>query len=499
MTKLSTEYIDELLARNNLRRVGPYLGAGKPLACECLTCGRAVAPRASTIQSGHSGCKYCSATARARSTRIEESLAVEVMAAAGVQPLESYKSLATRWLCLCLSCGEQVTPQFANVRAGHKACKYCAGKAITKERAINIYLGSGAKPVEEFPGVNEPWHGVCLSCTSPVQPRLSDLQRGQGACRTCGYEKAGKSQKLTSEYAYARMREAGVEPLEDWESKRGVEDPWLAECQKCHRLVSPTLHSITSGQGACLFCGRDSASLKKRLSADEAISSMLTAGFEPLAQYPGAAEPWDCRCLKCGSEKPRRLANIKSGYGCQECAYQSAKIPADAAIEAMRARGFEPIGPYVGSSEKWLCRCNKCGLESFKRLYSLNSETQKGCTHCSVRELGSIVYLVESRDLRSYKVGVGKLRRIQDHVSRAWVLHRTWDLESPSMAYKLESEVLRYIREIWGLPSFLGKPEMPQGGHTETFSADEISAEKITHLIQKLMPSTNDPKNGPQN
>lgn len=498
MAKLTTEYIDELLAKNSLRRVGPYLGAGKPLACECLSCGREVAPRVSTLQSGSSGCKYCSANARGRSARIEESVAVEVMLAAGVKPLESYKSIASRWLCVCLSCGEQVTPQFANVRAGHKACKYCAGKAITKERATNIYLEAGAKPIEDFPGVNEPWHGVCLSCASEVQPRLTDLQRGQGACRTCGYEKAGKSQKLSAEFAYARMRDAGVEPLEDWESKRGVEDPWLAECQKCHRLVSPTLHSITAGQGACLFCGRDSASEKKRLSVDEAISSMITAGFEPLAPYPGAAESWYSRCMKCGSEKPRRLANIKSGYGCQECAYQSAKIPADVAIEAMRARGFEPIAPYVSASEKWLCRCNTCGLESFKRLYSLNSEIQKGCTHCSVRELGAIVYLVENPELRSYKVGVGKQRRIEDHLSRDWVLHKTWDLQTPAMAYKLESEVLRYIRDIWGLPSFLGKPEMPQGGHTETFSADEISVDMVTHLIQKLMPVAKDQKHGQQ-
>jgi hypothetical protein len=43
-----------------------------------------------------------------------------------------------------------------------------------------------------------------------------------------------------------------------------------------------------------------------------------------------------------------------------------------------------------------------------------------------------------------------------------------------------------HIRQIWGLPPFLGREEMPQNGHTETFSADDLSSEVVTELVNKL-------------
>jgi hypothetical protein len=109
--------------------------------------------------------------------------------------------------------------------------------------------------------------------------------------------------------------------------------------------------------------------------------------------------------------------------------------------------------------------------------------------YCSVRELGSIVYLVRNIELRAYKVGVGKERRINDHTSRGWELVRSWELGTPLAAYRLESDVLNYVREIWQLPQWLGKVEMPQSGHTETFSSEEREPEEIFHLIARLIPT----------
>jgi hypothetical protein len=66
------------------------------------------------------------------------------------------------------------------------------------------------------------------------------------------------------------------------------------------------------------------------------------------------------------------------------------------------------------------------------------------------------------------------------------VLISSWDLDSPIQAYALEGEALNYIRQIWGLAPFLGKEEMPQNGHTETFSADDLPASVVTDLVNKL-------------
>jgi hypothetical protein len=146
----------------------------------------------------------------------------------------------------------------------------------------------------------------------------------------------------------------------------------------------------------------------------------------------------------------------------------------------------QTLEPYAKANERWLCKCMKCDGESYKRLYALTWEGSRNCSLCSLRELGTTVYLVHNDELRSYKVGVGKPRRISEHLSRGWVLISSWDLDSPIQAYALEGEALNYIRQIWGLAPFLGKEEMPQNGHTETFSADDLPASVVTDLVNKL-------------
>jgi len=490
MARLKPELLAALFAEQNLTPLAEYVFAGQPLLCRCNICGKEVSPRVSTLQRGHRGCKWCAARDRAKLRKIPDEIAIEEMRQAGVEPQEAYRGTAYDWKCICLTCGETVTPRLLNVRHGHAACKFCSGKAITLERAISEYLTSGAKPTGAFPGTNEPWVGECLSCGGEVNPRLADIQRGQGPCRRCGVAKSALAQKMSEREAVETMMRAGAEPLEPWTNKTNQDEPWLCRCLTCESIITPTLHSVSGGQGPCIHCGRKKTAAKLRLEPELAIGQIQEAGFEPLEDYPGAAEPWLCRCNECGSVKPRRLANIKSGFGCDECSRSSrtAKRGVDAR-RAMHSRGFEPLEEYVGSSSPWLCRCLSCGGDSYKRLYSLNHQGADGCMHCSVREFGSIVYLVRHIELRAFKVGVGKERRINDHTSRGWELVRSWEMSTVLSAYKLESDVLNYVREIWQLPQWLGKPEMPQSGHTETFSSDERETEEICHLIARLIPT----------
>lgn len=487
--KLNVSEVDALLHEQNLVRLGDYEGAGKPIICRCNGCGQEVSPRISSIKSGHGGCKWCAAKARAQKLMIPAETAEAILRDAGAEPLEVFQGTKTNWKSQCLRCGEVIYPNLNNIQSGHTPCKYCAGKALTETKAKSIYLQAGARPIGSFPGVRENWQGKCLFCGKSVSPRLGDLQRGQGACRDCGYKKSAASQKLTEEIAVSRMIEAGAEPLEDWSDKKSSEDPWLCKCLTCGMVITPTLHSVSNGQGPCVFCGRKSAAQKTSLDPKVAADEMRSNGFEPLETYPGAAVPWLTKCKTCGSEKHRRLGNVKTGHGCQECAYSNARLDPKLAIEAMRNRGFEAIEPFPGANLPWLCKCLKCGQSSKKRLYSLSSTTLKGCTHCSLRELGSTVYLIKNQAYGAYKIGVGKQRRIEDHTSKSWEVVSTWECGDALSAYKLESEVLNYVREILKLPAYLGKPEMPQGGHTETFSSHDMTDLEMCHLVAKLFPS----------
>lgn len=484
-SRISQREIDALLDSQKLRQTGPYLGAGKPLNCVCLVCGKTVTPRLSSIKNGHKGCKFCAAQARSLLRKVPDEQAKKLMIEAGVEPIEPYKSSSSPWLCQCLKCGEKVTPQFQNVKNGHKACKYCSGKAVTQEAAISIYLSSGAKPIGPFIRTDLRWEGNCFGCNSEVSPRLDDLKQGQGACRKCGIEISSSKQRLSERVAIQRMLDAGAEPLEPWGSKK-IDDPWISRCLNCDATITPSVHSVSNGQGPCVHCGHRTASEKNMFTQDHAKNLLEKYGFEAVGLYVGAGVPWLTKCKACGSEKSRRLANIQKGHSCQECAYQGSKVSQEDAIEAMRSRGWEPLEPYVRGSDPWRCLCLNCGEKGFKRLYSLEHDRVMGCFYCGERTLGSIFYFIHNKELGAFKVGVGKSRRLDDHRGKGWNLIHQWDLGSPTPAYLLEDKVLTFIREEWGLPQWLSNQDMPQKGATETFSDSEYSQIEVYHLIEKL-------------
>jgi hypothetical protein len=482
---LGKEEINSLLRGEKLVQVGPYLGAGKPIECKCLECGKTVSPRISSIKRGHKGCKYCAAKARSQSRKVPDDSARAVMIQAGVNPLEPYTKTSHPWRSECLTCGEEVSPQYANVIQGHKACKFCAGKAISDVKATSIYLTSGAKPLVPFTRTNAPWEGVCLGCGGKVAPRLDDLKQGQGACIPCGRDIASSKQRLTEEEAVLRLLAVGAEPIEPWGNKK-IDDPWLSRCLNCDQIITPSVHAISNGQGPCIHCGRRAAAEKKTHSNSEAVRIIEGLGFEALEEYVSATTPWLTRCTKCGSKAQRRFANIQFGMGCRECASEARRISPDSAVEKMRASGWEPLEPFVATREPWKCRCLNCHKESYKILRHLGNVPIGGCLYCSERTLGSIFYFVHHAELRAFKVGVGKEKRIDSHLGKGWKLISSWDLETPVSAYSLEKEVLTYVREMWGLPQWLGNEEMPQKGATETFTDSEFGPTEVCQLIEKI-------------
>ncbi|MEY9861474.1 hypothetical protein ABH935_007115 [Catenulispora sp. GAS73] len=167
----------------------PYVSAWAHWLGECQKCEQEVttATYANVVLNGQGGCERC-----AGHMRVPEEQAVAEMLAANAKPLEPYPNVNARWRCLCLNddCpgpeDRVIFPRLTWVRRGSKACKWCAGVVIDPQRARDLMTRRGFEPLEDYPGVREPWRCRCRTCGNIVKPSLSSITgKPQGGCNTC--------------------------------------------------------------------------------------------------------------------------------------------------------------------------------------------------------------------------------------------------------------------------------------------------------------------------
>jgi hypothetical protein len=220
------------------------------------------------------------------------------------------------------------------------------------------------------------------------------------------------------------MREKGLEPVTSFP---GVDAPWPCIHLACGRSVLPTLTNIKRGQGGCTGCAQKAASIRLRMPEDQAIAIFLAAGLTPVAPYEGSNRPWAAQ-HECGRTVTPTLANARQGHGI--CRYCNSAFPF--------------AGP-------------------------------------------ATIYLVGTND--ALKVGIAGAggRRIQTHEARGWKHLWSIDLPTGDDAYNSEQTVLRYWRDDLGLPAIVDAQTMPQGGATETVSAQEVSSTEVLNFVLRVM------------
>jgi hypothetical protein len=464
-----------------------YPGAAEPWPCVCDRCGLEVKPRYANVSNG-AGCRYCAAETAGQSVRLDSETAAELMRSAGVNPLEPYPGAGETWRCRCMTCGREVTPRYTDVRRGHSGCKWCAwrktslSQRMAHETAASFMIEHGLEPLDQYPGAGKQWRCRCLTCGDEARPRYTNIKQGWGGCRRCGRLASSRTQRGSEPEAITDMRAAGLEPLEPYVN---VMTPWRSQCQRCGREVSPLLNNIRKGQGSCGWCAGN------RVDAEAAVALMQSAGLEPLAAYPGRNAPWPCRCLRCGKTVSPRYGAVKAGSGCRYC--NDTAIKRMAAVALMRSAQLEPLVPYPGSVAKWHCRCLKCN-RVVSPCYSTIQRGSGGCRWC--RNSGfkaaenAVVYLITHIDLGAAKIGItdSSGSRLKKHNTRGWQALCTVNVPG-QQALLIEDEILNWWRGELALPVYLGRQDMPQGGWTETVSADEIdlavTMRRIRHLAEQ--------------
>ncbi|WP_328508344.1 hypothetical protein OG981_53490 [Streptomyces mirabilis] len=361
---------------------------------------------------------------------------------------------------------------------------------MTEAEAVKAMLSRGARPIEPFPGTQPPWKCLCLTCGEVSAPRYNDVvNKGTGVCsKTCRSLKIAAKLIRDGAPAAAVMLSWGWEPLEDYP---GAGKPWPARCVHCGVIKPKKLSHVQKGRGGCTNCaGRD-------VTNETARKLMIEADLVPLVDYPGSLRPWLCRCMCCNRVGTPTYAKVRvRGHQCRSCRSEkiadALRLDDEEALSSMLEKGLEPLVSYPGSTDlPWKTRCMNCEtlLDPGPTLHNIRG-IQGGCPTCAERGINparpGYLYLVVHNGHRALKWGIANIeQRITQHISQDWELVSRWNFDRTGDAWAFERQIKAWIRSQ-GISRALTADQMRYGGHTETAFLADIDLDLVQKYIESL-------------
>ncbi len=478
----------EVMRAAGLEPLEPYLSSKHRWRCKCFSCGEIVTPQYNSVLVQGSGCKFCGKNRGGEKRRVPERDAVELMRAAGYEPLEPYVNSQTHWKSTHLVCGREVAPTYGQIRGGNGGCKHCAGLYVDPEEAIEVMRAAGYEPLEPYVNSGHQWKCRCTTCGKETTPSYGEARIGS-RCKFCA------NKAITPKDAVELMKRGGFEPLEPYP---GSMNPWMCRHAECGQIMSPRYAHIQQGRRACQQCSKKYQTELLSLDPDEATQFMRLSGLEPLEPYPGSASAWRCIHIECGREVSPRYASIQQGQnGCRACAQirvaQSLRTNEDTAVSLMKSAGFEPLEPYTGSSKKWTCRCMNCEQVISPTLS--NVKNGHGCKFCAENgfafDAPGIVYLLEHKKFAALKIGISTKKaqndRVRNHERNGWSHLWSWRTPTGLDAVLVEEAILKWWRIELGAPAAMKKSDMPNGGYTETAPIVHVDVDETIQRINAIL------------
>jgi hypothetical protein len=463
-----------LFLANDLKPLEPYSGdSKKPWRSIHIPCGNEVSPNYNIIQRQESiGCHFCS------DQFVDPDEAFQFFISKDLQPLVPYPGTAKPWKSIHLICGEVIQPRFGHIKAGRVGCPICAGTLpITQERAFAFFRSNGLEPQEKFKGPHHPWKSIHTKCGRKVSPRWANVQQGANGCAYCS------GNKVDMKEVNELLKELKLKPIEPYP---GNKSPWKCIHLPCGKEVSPRYNGLSRGQGGCDFCG------KNMVSEEIAYELLKKNNYKPLMEFPGGSNPWRCIHEVCGTHVEVRASYLRKGaVGCSFCS-GTKPITSAEANKFFRSRGFKPVEPFKNAKTPMKSIHLVCGREISPTWASL--KVSGGCKFCSVSLVNLIspayLYLITNKALNAHKVGISghgaTVNRLERHKRLGWESYAVLELETGEEAYRIEEQVLEWLRLELNLPKYLVSEQMPQGGHTETVDASEIDLPTIWAKVEEL-------------
>ena len=465
---------EKLFLSKDLRPLVPYSGdSKKPWPSIHIPCGNEVSPTFNIIQRGESmGCQFCS------DQFVDPQKAFAFFISKGLQPLVPYPGTAKPWKSIHLVCGNEISPRWGHIRAGRTGCIYCAKMVpITQEKAFAFFSSKGLLPQEPFPGPLKPWKSIHTECGKTVTPQWSSVQQGSSGCKYC----AGNF--VDAEDAVKLFESLDVIPLVPYP---GGDKPWRSKHKKCGKEIYPRYSGVKAGQGVCRHCSGT------YVDPTEANEFFISRGLTPLVDYPGANTGWKSVHNVCSQEVAPYFSYVKrGGIGCNYCAGLAPKTNAEVK-KLFIDHGFKPLDSYTNSKTPIRSVHKVCGKEVFPTYGSIKNG--RGCKYCQIGGINllapAFLYLMTNNSLSANKIGIGgydsTVNRIDQHKKQGWVLVSSMDFETAEAAYEIEQKILDWLRIELGLSQYLLAEQMPQGGHTETFSLEEIDLIEVWNKVIEI-------------
>ena len=474
----------DLMISNGLMPLEPFVNTSTKWKCKCKICGREVYPTYNKVKSGYKGCLFCAGK------KVDKEELNSLIKELNLIPLHEYPGASTKWRMKCSICGQEFNSRYDYIR-NKRGCPFCSGARILSENAVRIMDEAGLIPLEDFKSAAKPWKCKCKVCGKISNRTFHNVKVTGKGCPHCSFAKS----RVTQDEMFEIARELGFEPLEPYETQTKL---WKLKCSKCGLETSRFPSSLKfrkrsskTNLTGCLSCSTKQK-VKESNQGEIAKKIMETAGFDVLEPYVSAKHPWKVRCQKCQQEMTKQFTHVKSeNKGCKYCSGNY--LNPEQIYTIMLDAQLEPLEPYTNAQKPWKCRCLKCGRTVKPRFGGISAGIG-GCKYCGPHGLDfnkpAFIYLITNRELNAHKIGVSGLEvhtdRLKAHTKFGWTLYKRLDVGTGEFAYLIEQGILKWIRKELGLPTYLVKEQMPQGGFTETVDASEIDLSTIWEKVLEV-------------
>jgi hypothetical protein len=345
-----------------------FPGANKPWESKCNLCERIIYPTYANIRNNHRACAYCSGKKIDPNSAIDF---MELNNLKPLEEFKSSRS-KWKCICrICESIVFPAYGDVKQNKGGCLKCGYIKASLqnrLNEQRAIQRMLDAGVQPLEKYKSVETKWKSLCLRCNNIVHPSLHAISAGQGGCIDCGRKIAAAKIKNPTEKVIKIMNDCGYEPLEDYP---GAAIKWKCIHTPCKRIVYPRFSQIYNGGGGCKDCGYSIAAEKNRISQEQALRIMVDAGLQPLEKYVSATTNWKCIHLACGRKVSPQLSKIQQGQGgCRHCGIGGLDFNKPAFIYVMAHSNFQSVKIGIGnpsSKKNRIDEHKKMGWTLFKK------------------------------------------------------------------------------------------------------------------------------------
>jgi hypothetical protein len=240
----------------------------------------------------------------------------------GAALMEPYRNARTKHHVICAQ-GHDCHPLPTDVNRGQGICRTCAGLdpkvAAAGFKAKLTELD--ATLLEPYKGCNKPHHVRCAN-GHDCYPWPTSVKQGRGVCKIC----AGRDPETAEANFLARLAELGATPLyENWQGSR---KPHHIRCAEGHNNY-PTPNSVQRGNGICWTCGNANKVDTRSAPAWAGFRTRVEAngGVILEAEWLGSNTPHRVRCSR-GHECSPIPGNVLRGQGiCGICAGRNLADP----------------------------------------------------------------------------------------------------------------------------------------------------------------------------